>query len=230
MSSEQQTLIDDILRQQQYLRNRLDEEQQQLTLMAKRLWAQQEADKANLSRELHDGVGQLLTALTRRLHTLSAADPKMAELAELANLALEDVRQLSRMMSPVILDDLGLKPALKWLCRSLFEEEAIQCRCEITINCDISKDISTLIFRIAQEALTNTLKHSEAELVTVRLQNSYNTIRLEISDNGKGFQTGRVKQGVGLTSIADRARAFDATLEIASASGGGTTTTVVIPL
>ena len=78
--------------------------------------------------------------------------------------------------------------------------------------------------------MTNTLKHSEAELVTVRLQNSYNTIRLEISDNGKGFQTGRVKQGVGLTSIADRARAFDATLEIASAPGGGTTTTVVIPL
>jgi len=230
LGNDNQDIITDILKQQAFLKKRLDEEQLQLTSMAKRLWAQQEADKANLSRELHDGIGQLLTALTRRLSSLGNRDPEFVELAEIANMALEDVRHLSRMMSPTILDDLGLKPALKWLCRSLFEDTDMQCDCQVQLHNDIADDLSTLVFRISQEVLTNALKHSGAAHISLSLQSSYNSLLLEIRDDGNGFDYEQVAKGVGLTSIADRAKAFDAKLNIISRPGKGTQTRVTIPL
>lgn len=212
------------------LKQRLDDDQAILQQLAKRLWAQQESEKARLSRELHDGIGQLLTGLTRRLQALSQDSPELETLHGIAEMALHDVRQLSRLMSPTILDDLGLKPALNWLCRNLLEDEPIHYESKIDLPADIPKDISILLFRIAQETLVNTIKHSEAEHVTLTLGHHHNIIRLDIVDDGKGFDSKSIEPGIGLSSISDRASAFSANLELVSAIGKGTRTTVTVPI
>ncbi len=228
--SEHSHLLAEIKRQQALLKTRLDQEQSTLTELAKRLWAQQESDKARLSRELHDGVGQLLTGLTRRLQSMAQTDPAVGELAELAELALSDVRQLSRLMSPTILDDLGLKPALNWLCRNLFEHEHVSYRCEVDVRPDLPKDIGILIFRVAQEALVNAIKHAQPGQVNITVKQHFNMIKLELVDDGKGFARDKITPGVGLASIEDRANAFNADLNIHSATGHGTRISLTVPL
>lgn len=225
-----QQLLAQVQRQQAVLQTRLDQEQHNLNLLAKRLWAQQEAEKAKLSRELHDGVGQLLTGLTRRLQGISTAQPEFTELAELAEMALADVRQLSRLMSPTILDDLGLVPALKWLCRSLFEHEACLYTCQFDCTLQLPKDISILIFRIAQEALVNIIKHAQATQTQVLLSSHHQTIRLDIIDNGLGFEHKGVEKGIGLNSMKDRALAFNADLTIYSKTDKGSRITLTVAI
>ncbi|MCW8092605.1 sensor histidine kinase [Alteromonas sp. ASW11-130] len=228
--SDTDTLIAEIQRQQGVLKARLDDEQNALTELAKRLWAQQESDKARLSRELHDGVGQLLTGLTRRLQTMASTDPAVSELADIAELALSDVRQLSRLMSPTILDDLGLKPALNWLCRNLFEHEQINYTCEVDVNADLPKDISILIFRVTQESLVNSIKHAYSSDVKITVRQHFNMVKLSLIDNGKGFTRDKITPGVGLASIEDRAKAFNAELTINSSPENGTRISLTIPL
>lgn len=223
-----QSLLAEIQRQQALLQSRLDEEQYTLSQLAKRLWAQQEAEKASLSRELHDGVGQLLTGLTRRLQTLSAGQPELTELAQLAEMALADVRQISRLMSPTILDDLGLVPAIKWLCRSLFEHENIQYECQFDCTIELPKDICILIFRIVQESLVNIIKHAQASKTTVLLSSHHKSVRLDIIDNGRGFEHNCIEQGIGLNSMQDRARAFSADFTINSKQNKGTRITLTV--
>ena len=223
-----QIQITEILRQQALLQQRLDEEQFTLSQLAKRLWAQQESEKARLSRELHDGVGQLLTGLTRRLKTLSDTQPELQELTQISEMALADVRQLSRLMSPTILDDLGLLPAIKWLCRSLFEHEEIEYDCQFDCAIDLPKDISILIFRIVQEALVNIIKHAQASKTKVLLSAHHQTVRLDIIDNGRGFEHNCIEHGIGLNSMQDRARAFGAELSIDSKQDKGTRITLTV--
>lgn len=223
-------LLVKIQRQQALLQERLDNEQHNLNLLAKRLWAQQESEKAKLSRELHDGVGQLLTGLTRRLQGLSSNQPELSELAQLAEMALSDVRQLSRLMSPTILDDLGLVPALKWLCRNLFEHETCHYECQFDCTLALPKDISILIFRIAQEALVNSVKHAHASNIKILLSSHHQTVRLDIIDNGLGFVHHEVENGIGLNSMQDRAQAFNADLVIYSAADKGARITLTVAI
>lgn len=223
-------LLAEIQSQQTRLKARLDEEQDRLNQLAKRLWAQQESEKAKLSRELHDGVGQLLTGLTRRLQSLSNEQPEFQDLAQLAEMALADVRQLSRLMSPTILDDLGLVPAIKWLTRSLFTQEECQCECEFNFAAELSSDTSILIFRIVQEALVNIIKHAQATQAKVILSSHHQTIRLDIIDNGVGFEDISVEKGIGLNSMQDRAQAFNADLVIHSKVDKGTRITLTVAI
>ncbi|MGS2719573.1 sensor histidine kinase [Paraglaciecola aestuariivivens] len=223
-------LLAKILQQQENLKTRLDQEQDTLNQLAKRLWAQQESEKAKLSRELHDGVGQLLTGLTRRLQSLSSTQPELQELASLSEMALADVRQLSRLMSPTILDDLGLIPAIKWLSRSIFAQESCQCECEFDCNAQLSNDISILVFRIVQEALVNITKHAQASKVKVNLSSHHQTLRLDVIDNGIGFEHKSIEKGIGLNSMQDRAQAFKAKLEINSTLGKGARVTLTVAI
>jgi two-component system NarL family sensor kinase len=225
-----QHLIAEVLRQQALLQARLDDEQYNLNLLAKRLWAQQESEKAKLSRELHDGVGQLLTGLTRRLQSLSSNQPEFQELAQLSQMALSDVRQLSRLMSPTILDDLGIVPAIKWLCRNLFEHEDCQYECQFDCTLELPKDISILIFRIAQEALVNIIKHAQASKTRILLSSHHQTIRLDIIDNGLGFEHEKIEKGVGLKSMQDRAQAFNAKLTIYAKANKGSRITLTVAI
>ncbi len=223
-------LLEKIKDQQRLLKHQLETEQSQLSELAKRMWAQQEAEKAKLSRELHDGVGQILTGLTRKLQQLTSNEPARADLLELSEMALADIRSLSRLMSPSILQDLGLDAAISWLCRSMFEQEAIDYDCEIDINQTLEPDLNILIFRIAQEVLTNVAKHANASSVNLYLTCHHKTVRLDIIDNGTGFDIATISKGMGLTSLQDRAMAFSAELVIQSHVDKGTHISMVIPI
>ncbi|RUO36969.1 two-component sensor histidine kinase [Aliidiomarina shirensis] len=208
-------------RSQQELRNLLLEEQNTLRDLAQRLWSQQEAERARFSQELHDGVGQLLTALTRRLNLAASEYKEAPELADLAAQALADVRQLSRLMRPRILDDLGLAAALSWLVRSLCEHEPVEIDVQIDIQDEPENHLAILVFRIAQEALTNAVRHANATHISLYASRVGNTLRLDIIDDGHGFELKETTPGVGLASMRDRAAAFAAELEIQSRPGGG---------
>ncbi|WP_176582462.1 sensor histidine kinase [Salinimonas sediminis] len=236
MNNEISQALQDIHTLPQSLKTQLDREQESLTGLAKRLWAQQEAEKARLSRELHDGVGQLLTNLTRRLHDLSEGDSthseqhELYELHAIAKMALADVRQLSRLMSPTLLDDLGLKPALNWLCRSVLGHENIHYTCSIDAPEGLSKHVGVLLFRIAQEALTNSVKHAGASAVQLSVLYHHNIVRMQIHDDGCGFAKQQIEPGIGLSSIEDRAKAFNASLQIDTAPGQGTHIIITVPI
>ncbi|MFQ3208226.1 MAG: two-component system NarL family sensor kinase [Glaciecola sp.] len=223
-------LIEKIKEQQRLLKHQLDTEQSQLSDLAKRIWAQQEAEKAKLSRDLHDGVGQILTGLTRKLQQLTSNMPEYAELLSLSEMALADIRSLSRLMSPTILQDLGLNAAISWLCRSMFEHEDIDYECDINIDIPLDPELNILIFRITQEALTNIAKHANAKYVKLFVSCHHQTLRLDIIDDGKGFEIDNTTKGIGLTSLQDRAKAFNAELVIQSHVNKGTHISMVIPV
>ena len=219
-----------VQRSQSELRELLRTEQKTLRNLAQRLWTQQEAERARLSQELHDGLGQLLTALSRRLQVAANEFPLDPELAELAAQALADVRQLSRLMRPRILDDLGLAAALQWLVRTLVEPEGIKCAVTIELEQEPASDTAILVFRIAQEALTNMVRHAEAERASLYLSTVGETLRLDIIDDGCGFALAQIEQGMGITSMQDRAAAFNAELAIHSRLGGGCHISLLVPL
>jgi len=223
-------LIEKIKQQQRLLKHQLETEQSQLSDLAKRMWAQQEAEKAKLSRELHDGVGQILTGLTRKLQQLTSDMPEHANLLTLSEMALADIRSLSRLMSPSILEDLGLNSAISWLCRSMFEQETIDYECDINVDETLDPDLNIFIFRISQEALTNIVKHANAKHVKLFLSCHHQTLRLDIIDDGNGFEVENTTKGIGLTSLQDRAMAFSAELVIQSHLNKGTHISMVIPV
>ncbi|MCL4409739.1 MAG: sensor histidine kinase [Gammaproteobacteria bacterium] len=217
-------------RSQIELRELLHQEQDTLRDLAQRLWSQQEAERARLSQELHDGLGQLLTALTRRIQAAADAGALDPDIMLIATQALADVRQLSRLMRPRILDDLGLAAALQWLVRTLCESSSIQTKVEIDLDAEPDSASAILLFRIAQEALTNAVRHANASLISVYVSRAGNTLRLDVIDDGSGFDSSKVVQGVGLSSMRDRAAAFSADFEINSRPGGGCHVSVLVPL
>ncbi|MCH8493642.1 MAG: sensor histidine kinase [Idiomarina sp.] len=233
MNGPKQTFDEELLflqRSQDELRQLLVAEQLTLRNLAQRLWSQQEAERARLSQDLHDGLGQILTALTRKLDVAVIEQGVDASVAELAAHALSDVRQLSRLMRPRILDDLGLAAALNWLVRTLCEHEQLESSIEIDIEEEPSSHVAILVFRIAQEALTNAVRHANADKISVFATRVGKALRLDIIDNGRGFNLDTAAQGIGIASMRDRATAFSAEFDIQSRPGGGCHISLLVPL
>lgn len=203
----------------------LEATQQRYQGLARGVWRVQEDERRNLARELHDELGQLLTALIHRLERL--ADDERESCVELAREALGRVRKLSRLLRPPVLDDLGLAAALNWLARQAREHANL----DVTVNTSaalarIEPDMETLVYRIAQEALTNAIKHAGARRTEIQLERLGNELELRIRDDGQGFDPHSVgrdgAQGTGLGGMRDRVALFGGTLAVRSAPGRGT--------
>ena len=207
--------------------------------LAKSVWKVQEEERRRLARELHDGIGQTLTALINQLRRLPpGGDGQLQAAIEVAEMALRDARELSRLLRPPVLDDLGLRAALAWLARTLREHHGLQATIDWRAPEDgrLDPELETLLFRIAQESLNNVVKHSgqsEARLVVMRRGDS---LELEIADNGRGFDVAQVLSpaggaaGLGLRGMRDRAELFGGRLAIESAPGQGSRLRVSVPL
>ena len=193
-----------------------------------------------LARELHDGIGQTLTALVNQLKRSQPADGSNGGAEDplhIAEIALRDVRELSRLLRPPVLDDLGLKAGLQWLARIMREQAGLNVVSEWQgEDARLDPELETLFFRVAQEALNNVLKHSgqrEARLTARRLADR---VELEISDSGRGFDTAKAllpadaATGLGLRGIRDRVELFSGQCTIESTAGRGTRLRVVVPL
>jgi len=203
----------------------------------------QETERKRVARELHDGVGQILSGVKFRLESMShtaklSAGRAAAEILKLSGLldhAISELRRVSQNLMPSELEDLGLVPALRTLCRE-FKSRA---RVDVTLRTrdvpeGIAPDLALAFFRIAQEALNNAGKHSRAKSITVTLSRKGSELALSVSDDGIGFKTRRDKRrprkGIGLGNIRERSHSVGGTMEIVSKSGIGTTVSVRAPL
>jgi signal transduction histidine kinase len=212
---------------------------QDLKRLSARLVAAQEQERQMLSRELHDQVGQALTAI--KIDVARAEQglaPSQADLAERLQRArqgaeetLEIIRRMSMLLRPSMLDDLGLSAALGWYAKQFTASTSIR----VNLNDDGSADSlpeagKTGLYRIVQEALTNCARHAEARSIQVTLGSQDDRYVVRIEDDGKGFVLTRGARGLGLIGIEERVAGMGGTLDLRTAPGAGTKIMVTIPL
>ncbi len=197
----------------------------------------QEEERRRIARELHDGIGQNLTALKHQLallepHLDEAGRRRLAESVLLCAQTLEDTRQLSRLLRPQVLDDLGLEAALRWLARTLGEAGAPAIEIEIGALPTLDGETSTLVFRLAQEALTNVVRHADARQALLRLVHKAGTLQLTVWDDGRGCDPERVlaSPGAGIGGMRERLRLYGGAFELHSRPGEGCRLRLALPL
>ncbi len=219
---------------------RLERNQREFVHLARSVYRLQEDERRRLARELHDGLGQNLTALKHQLSLLLDALPADAcEARDRAGLALatcvqtlDDTRQLSRLLRPQILDDLGLPAALRWLVRSLLDPAGIDCRLDLDALPELDGELQTVVFRVVQEALTNVVRHADAQAVAVRVRHNAGLLRIDIEDDGRGMDPSRIASGVGsgLGGMRERLRLFGGSLAIEPGEAGGCRLRAALPV
>ena len=200
----------------------------------------QERERRAIARELHDELGQMLTALRMEAVWLrdhsSETDPGISERAltmcELIDKAIDDVKDLAIRVRPGILDDLGLVEALEWYTGEFEKRTHISCAFERGELPVIDNVLATAFYRIAQEALTNVARHTSADHAEVRIQENSGVIRLSVKDNGRGFNPGQtgVLEGLGVAGMRERAALVGGELEFDSSPGKGTTVRFTVSL
>jgi signal transduction histidine kinase len=199
----------------------------------------QEAERSRIARELHDETGSALTALLLGLAaidgaaTLPEARHASTALRQNARSTLENVGRLAFALRPSALDEFGLVSALKALGGGLEERGGPRVELEVDLpaGARLPAKLETAIFRITQEALTNVVKHAEAETVRITLARRERSVVLEVEDDGRGFSRARsAGDGFGLVGIRERVASLNGAVEIESRSGAGTRLKVEIPI
>jgi two-component system, NarL family, sensor histidine kinase UhpB len=199
----------------------------------------QEEERRRLARDLHDEVNQALTAILLRLQALSEEAPpeladEIAELKTLVNQAMTELLRLARTLRPASLDDMGLIAAIEGQIARFSEQTGIQA----VFHHDgapesITEDQQTVLYRVVQEALSNTAQHSGATFVAFELRIfPSHGVELRVRDNGVGFDAGAANtrdDGIGLAGMAERARLVGGELTVTSSPGSGTRVRLYIP-
>lgn len=214
----------------------LAEGEKRIRLVARSVLRVQEAERGRLARELHDGIGSSLTALKMHLELLErdAAAPlgeRLGSLRELAGRTLDELRQLSRLLRPQMLDELGLAPTLRWLARAFQERGGFEVRLALEGLEDrpVDPELETLVFRVAQEALANVAKHANAGAVDLQVRVGDGRLWLRVRDDGRGCDPeallrapAEAERGFGLRGMRDRVQLFGGRFSLRSAPGAGT--------
>jgi signal transduction histidine kinase len=203
----------------------------------------QEAERQRIARELHDETGQALTALGLGLRGVSSSvrtdiEKAASNLRQLEGMAVRSLDELRRLISdlrPSHLDDLGLAAAIRWYVNDIQERAGLSVDLDIPPDeeCNLPTTISTTLFRVAQEALTNIVKHAQADYVWVRLNRIDGVVTMEIEDNGVGFNPGQHQSegqtAWGLLGMEERASLLGGELTLFSKPGSGTRIIVRVP-
>ena len=208
--------------------------------IARSAWRVQEEERRRLARELHDGIGQNLTALKNDLARL-VKEGELADWQTRVQSALDtcadclaDTREMSRLLRPPVLDDLGLQAALSQLGRSMTERTGIEIEVVIRdVPETLPPDLSSLVYRLVQEGLTNAVKHAGADSILIRVAGGPGRLELIMIDDGRGFDVEATRQrgeGFGLSAMAERAALFGGHVELDSSPGTGTRLRVRIPI
>jgi len=213
----------------------MEEQTGELSRVSWRLLETQETTARRFSHELHDELGQALTALKANLHALAPGDSveqaRIQDCETLVNEALSNVRELSQLLHPTILDDFGLDAALRWLAERFAQRTGVEVKYQSEFNGRLADETEIHLFRICQEALTNVARHSGATEVRIELEQRGDKLRLVVADNGKGLEEG-VKteaRGLGLVGMRARARGAGGSLTFRSTKGKGLTIDVEAP-
>jgi len=209
--------------------------------LAARILSAQEAERVRVSRELHDDTGQALTLLLIRLQLIQGmtTDPTVRhELDELRALVvdtLDGVRNLATHLGPSVLEDLGLPAALEWLVDRVRADAGLHVWLGVSCGDEgIPPTVAIAVFRVAQEALTNIVRHANATSAEVDLRRSNGHLELTVSDDGAGFDVAaaraRPAASIGLFGMAERVALVDGTIDVISRIGAGTRIDIRVPL
>lgn len=221
--------------------SRLLEGEQHFRQLAKAVWRVQEEERRRLALELHDGLGQTLTALKnflqqQRAHCDDADMQSGLDAAfALAETALQDTRELSRLLRPPVLDDLGLEAALQWLARIQRERAGLNVQVDWQLDVErLDTQLETLVFRAAQEALTNVARHAQATTARVEVCKQGDSLDVLIEDDGEGFDVEAALgtatgDGFGLRGVRDRAELFGGHVDVKSVMKQGTRIRIRLP-
>jgi signal transduction histidine kinase len=220
----------------------LRERQRQHESMTGRLLQTQEEERKRISRALHDDLSQKVALLAFDTSNLVLATPSSREelTKSLSNLQIRtaglatDIRKIAHQLHPSILDDIGLGAALRELCHEFSEREAFEVVFEekTLLKGNLPMDVASCLYRVAQEALHNVVKHAQASQVWLTVSGSPDKVFLCIRDNGVGFDSEATasRHGLGVISMEERARLVQGDLCIQSQPGQGTTLIVSVPL
>ncbi len=196
----------------------------------------QEEERARIARDLHDEVNQSLTGLLLRLEAAREhAPPELAaelvEIRTVANKAMQELLTLARQLRPTALDDLGLKAALSSHVTELERQGEIDAGFasagDLT---SLPRDVQTVIYRVAQEALSNAMRHSGAERLDVRLARGDGVVELLVADDGRGFTFDQATNGLGLAGMRERALLVNGDLQVESRPQVGTSVRLLVPI
>lgn len=222
--------LDELIRQ-------LNQRNSQLRALSQRAITAQEEERKRIARSLHDDTGQALTSLIIQLEHLEDQLPesqlpvkaKLAKARKLAKATLQELRQIMSGLRPAMLDDLGLAPAIRWYARSQLEEAGIRVRFDADGDLEeLPTDISTALYRAAQEAINNIKRHSGAKTTQISLAKRDGCLHLSVQDDGRGFDIHETsnqalsRQQLGLLGLREQAELLDGHLSIESHPGAGT--------
>ena len=214
-------------------------QRQQLQALAERLVQVREEERTRVARDLHDQIGQILTAIKLDMTWVVRHLPKskddvhgrLASSIELINEGVQSVRKICSGLRPGILDDLGIAAAIEWQTKEFAARTGISCEASLPPDdLHLEGDRATAIFRIFQECLTNILRHAEAKSVRASLFVENEDLMLTVEDNGKGFRESEVLGSLGILGMKERAQACGGSVQISSSPGKGTKVTVCVPM
>jgi PAS domain S-box-containing protein len=218
----------------------LKESQRELRELSARVLEAREEEKAHIARELHDELGQLLTALKmdlgwvrERLPADSELAPRVAEMGTLLDRTVGATRRISADLRPLMLDDLGLADAAAWLIDDFAKRSGVTCKVDIAEELpDLSKAVATAVYRAVQESLTNIARHAGARSAWVVLAVEDDALYVEVEDDGRGIAPEDLAKArsVGLKGMRERIAFLGGTFEIARAPRGGTRLRLRVPL
>jgi two-component system sensor histidine kinase UhpB len=196
----------------------------------------QEEERKRVARDLHDEVNQALTALLLRLEAAAQHAPpelkaELDQTKQLANRAMVELLDLARQLRPAALDDHGLQAALTTQVRHYDRRGPAHAQLELDQELEeLPQDVELVIYRVAQEALTNAARHSDAEHIDVSLGRVDSRVVLQVSDDGRGFAFADETKGLGLSGMRERALLVNGSLEVDSRPGKGTKVRLEVPL
>ena len=209
----------------------LQESSERVSALTRRLIEVQEEQSRQLARELHDEIGQVLSAVRLNLKLIEREDSQglhreaLAEGLMVIERAISQVRGMSLRLRPPVLDELGILSALRWLVRRQAPQQGLRIRLEaVPEDIALPRNVAEVCYRIVQEGLTNVAKHAEASEVLIRLERTGGRVRVTVRDNGRGFDAASVRAagGLGLLGMEERVKLVGGTLQVESRPGGGT--------
>ncbi|MGE4241187.1 PAS domain-containing sensor histidine kinase [Ramlibacter sp.] len=212
--------------------------QRELAAFAAEASGIREQERSRIARELHDELAQTLTAL--KMDTISLRDQKgggasearLAGMLEMLDSAVASTRRISADLRPLVLDDLGLIPAIEWLVQNFMQRTGVACVLDADETIELPEPYATGVFRIVQESLTNAGKHAGASRVDVGVAREDDVLVVTVRDDGRGFRPDdpRKPQSLGLVGLRERAQLLRGGVEVRSEPGAGTTVEARIPV
>lgn len=218
-----------------------EESNEQFRELSAYLQTVREEERKSIAREIHDELGQSLTTIKLELsllqeevlHDASAAITRIRSLKDQVDVTIHTVKSIITKLRPGLLDDLGLTAAIEWQANDFQRHTGIVCEVSMKPEeMNISQEISTAMFRIFQETLTNIMRHSGATRVKVQLNQKDDLLELQVEDNGRGITNEEIKdsKSFGLIGIRERAQYWRGIVDIEGNAGLGTIITVRFPL